>query len=138
MPAEAGSHGVRWRVLGRPPWIPACVGMTESVSPRADRPGETVEKEFYVYILASQRQGTLYIGVTSALAQRVWQHRIKAVDGFTTRYHVDQLVYFERHADAASAIQREKQLKKWRRAWKIRLIEERNPEWRDLYDEIAS
>jgi putative endonuclease len=96
-----------------------------------------VEKEFYVYVLASQRNGTLYIGVTSALVQRVW-HKTKAVGGFTARYGIDQLVYFEAHGDAASAIRREKQLKKWRRAWKIQLIEERNPEWRDPYGEIAS
>ena len=97
-----------------------------------------MEKEFYVYVLASKRNGTLYIGLTSALVQRVWQHKTTAVEGFTARYGVDQLVYFEGHGDAASAIQREKQLKKWRRAWKIELIEERNPEWRDLYSEIAS
>src|SRR5207302_7536140 len=92
-----------------------------------------MDKQFYVYVVASKRDGTLYIGVTSALVQRVWQHKAKAVAGFTTRYGVDQLVYFEIHGDAASAIPREKQLKKWRRAWKIELIEERNPEWRDLY-----
>jgi len=97
-----------------------------------------MDRQFYVYVLASKRNGTLYIGVTSALVQRVWQHKTKAVPGFTTRYRVDQLVYFEAHGDAASAIQREKRLKKWRRAWKIQLIEERNPEWRDLYAEIAS
>ena len=97
-----------------------------------------MDKQFYVYVLASKRNGTLYIGVTSALVQRVWQHKTKAVEGFTTRYGVDQLVYFEAHADAISAIQREKQLKKWRRAWKIELIEEQNPEWRDRYAEIAS
>jgi len=97
-----------------------------------------MDKQFYVYVLASKRNGTLYIGVTSALVQRVWQHKTKAVEGFTTRYGVDQLVYFEAHADAISAIQREKQLKKWRRAWKIELIEEQNPEWRDQYAEIAS
>ena len=97
-----------------------------------------MDKQFYVYVLASKRNGTLYIGVTSALVQRVWQHKTKAVEGFTTRYGIDQLVYFEAHADAVSAIQREKQLKKWRRAWKIELIEEQNPEWRDRYAEIAS
>jgi putative endonuclease len=97
-----------------------------------------MDRQFYVYVLASKRNGTLYIGVTSALVQRVWQHKTKAVEGFTTRYGVDQLVYFEAHADAVRAIAREKQLKKWRRAWKIELIQERNPEWRDLYAEIAS
>ena len=97
-----------------------------------------VNKEFYVYVLASKRNGTLYIGVTSALVQRIWQHKTKAVEGFTARYGVDQLDYFEALGDAASALRREKQLKKWRRAWKIQLIEERNPEWRDLYSDIAS
>jgi putative endonuclease len=97
-----------------------------------------VEKQFYVYVLARKRNGTLYIGVTSALVQRVWQHQTKAVGGFSAQYGVDQLVYFEAHGDAASAIQREQQLKKWRRAWKIQLIEERNPGWHDLYTEIAS
>ncbi len=97
-----------------------------------------MDKQFYVYVLASKRNGTLYIGVTSALVQRVWQHKTKALRGFTARYGVGQLVYFEAHEDAASAIQREKQLKKWRRAWKVQLIEERNPGWRDLYTEIAS
>ncbi len=100
--------------------------------------GGTVEKRFYVYILSSKRNGTLYAGVTSSLAQRVWQHKTNAVAGFTARYSVHRLVYFEEHADADSAIQREKQIKKWRRAWKINLIEERNPTWRDLYDEITS
>jgi putative endonuclease len=97
-----------------------------------------MEKDFYVYVLASKRNGTLYVGVRSALVQRVWQHKTKAVAGFTARYGVDQLVYFEAHGDATGAIQRDKQLKKWRRAWKIQLIEERNPQWRDLYPEIAS
>ena len=97
-----------------------------------------MDKDFSVYGLASKRNGTLYIGVTSALVQRVWQHKAKAVGGFTARYGVDQLVYFEAHGDAASAIQREQQLMKWRRTWTIQLIEERNPEWRDLYPEIAS
>ena len=89
-------------------------------------------------MLASKRNGTLYIGVTSAVVQRVWQHKTKAVGGFIARYGVDQLVYFEAHGDAASAIRREKRLKKWRRVWKIQLIEARNPKWRDLYAEIAS
>jgi putative endonuclease len=97
-----------------------------------------MDKEFYVYMLASKRNGTLDIGVTAALVQRVWQHKTKAVGGFTARYGVDQLVYFEAHGNAASAIRREKQLKKWRRAWKIQLIEEGTPAWRDLYGEIAS
>ena len=98
----------------------------------------TLDRQFYVYILASKRNGTLYIGVTSSLVQRVWQHKTKAVPGFTSKYGVDQLVYFEGHGDASSAIQHEKQLKKWRRAWKIELIEARNPAWHDLYGDITS
>ena len=96
-----------------------------------------MERQFYVYILASQIKGTLYIGVTSNLIQRVWQHKTKLVDGFTKRYDIRRLVYYEIHGNAESAIQREKQLKKWNRAWKIRLIEEANSNWRDLYEEIT-
>ncbi len=93
-------------------------------------------KEFWVYILSSKRNGALYIGVTSDLAERVWQHKNKMVEGFTLRYNVDKLVYCEPFADAESAITREKQMKKWKRSWKIRLIEEGNPDWKDLYEEI--
>ncbi|MCE2464277.1 MAG: GIY-YIG nuclease family protein [Dehalococcoidia bacterium] len=89
-----------------------------------------------VYILASQRNGTLYIGVTSNLPQRVWQHREDLVEGFTKRYGVHRLVWYEVHSTMEAAIQRERQLKAWRRAWKIRLIEQFNPGWKDLYDEI--
>jgi putative endonuclease len=96
-----------------------------------------VAKRFYVYLLASERNGTLYIGVTSNLVQRVWQHKNKLVEGFTKKYNVDRLVYYEGHPDAESAIAREKRMKKWRRAWRIRLIEETNPGWKDLYDEIT-
>lgn len=96
-----------------------------------------MDKQFYVYILASKRNGTLYVGVTSALVDRVWQHKTKVVEGFTAKYGVDRLVYFEPHADAAAAIAREKAIKKWRRAWKVDLIEKDNPEWRDLYPEIV-
>jgi putative endonuclease len=88
-------------------------------------------------MLASKRNGTLYIGVTSGLAKRVGEHKNKCVAGFTKKYGVDTLVYYEAHDSAESAIQREKQLKKWKRAWKVRLIEEMNPGWRDLYDEIC-
>jgi putative endonuclease len=95
-----------------------------------------MNKEFWVYILASKRNGTLYIGVTSNLAQRIWEHKNGVVEGFTHRYEVDRLVHCEAFGDAESAIAREKQMKKWRRAWKIQLIEDSNPEWRDLYDEI--
>ena len=93
-------------------------------------------KEFWVYILTNKPEGTLYIGVTSDLAQRVWQHKNKVVEGFTLQYNLDKLVYCEAFADAESAIAREKQMKKWKRAWKTRLIEDGNPEWRDLFDEI--
>jgi putative endonuclease len=89
-----------------------------------------------VYILASSRNGTLYIGVTSNLVQRAWQHRSLAVVGFTQRYGVKRLVHYEMHGDMEHAIEREKRLKKWNRAWKLRLIEERNPGWSDLWDEI--
>ena len=92
-------------------------------------------KQPVVYILASKPYGTLYIGVTSSLAERIEAHRMDAVDGFTKKYGVHSLVYFELHADMYEAIQREKRLKKWNRAWKIRLIEEMNPEWKDLATE---
>ena len=93
---------------------------------------------FYVYLLASRLNGTLYLGVTNDLVRRVCQHKTKATPGFTSRYGVDRLVWFEIYDDATTAITREKEIKKWRRAWKIRLIEESNPEWRDLYDEITA
>ena len=95
-------------------------------------------KHFFIYIMASRRNGTLYIGVTSNLVQRVWQHKQGLVEGFTRKYGVKMLVYFEPHETAESAITREKQLKKWERAWKIKLIEQSNPEWRDLYSTICS
>jgi putative endonuclease len=95
------------------------------------------EAQYYVYILASRIGGTLYIGVTSDLVGRIHQHRTKAAKGFTSRYGVSLLVYFEIFGDVEAAILREKQLKKWNRAWKIRLIEERNPNWSDLFPSIA-
>ena len=94
-------------------------------------------EQFFVYIMASRRNGTLYIGVTSNLVRRVWHHKQDVVEGFTRKYGVEMLVYLEPHETAASAITREKQLKKWERAWKIRLIEQGNPEWRDLYSTIC-
>jgi putative endonuclease len=94
-------------------------------------------RSFCVYILASRIGGTLYIGVTNDLIRRVAEHRLKAVKGFTNKYEVDRLVYFEQFDDAENAIKREKRLKKWNRAWKIRLIEELNPNWDDLYASIA-
>ena len=95
-----------------------------------------MEKQPCVYILASQHNGTLYIGVTSNLVKRGWEHKTTLVDGFTKKYVVHCLVYYELHDDMASAITREKQLKKWNRAWKCRLVEKSNPEWRDLWEEV--
>lgn len=95
-------------------------------------------KEFYVYILASRRNGTLYIGVTSDLIRRVWQHKNKFAQGFTKKYNVDKLVYFEQCSDAENAICREKRLKKYNRKWKLDLIEKMNPEWIDLYEGLLS
>ncbi len=92
--------------------------------------------QYYVYILASKRDGTLYIGVTNDLIKRVWEHKNKVADGFTKKYGVDKLVYYESTENIESAILREKQLKNWHRQWKINLIQSKNPEWRDLYEEI--
>ncbi|MBN2313072.1 MAG: GIY-YIG nuclease family protein [Sedimentisphaerales bacterium] len=90
-------------------------------------------RQFYVYILASRRNGTLYIGVTSNLLKRVYEHKNELVEGFTRKYHVHNLVYFETYDDIYGAIAREKQMKKWKRQWKINLIEKSNPQWRDLF-----
>lgn len=90
-------------------------------------------KNYYVYILASQRNGTLYIGVTSNLIRRVWQHKTGEVPGFTSEYKVHQLVYYEIHNDIMMALKREKNLKAWKRAWKLGLIDHNNPDWKDLY-----
>jgi putative endonuclease len=94
-------------------------------------------RSFYVYILASRIGGPLYIGVTNDLVRRVAEHRLKLVESFTEKYDVVMLVYFEQFDDPENAIKREKRLKKWNRAWKIRLIEENNPNWDDLYSGIA-
>jgi putative endonuclease len=94
-------------------------------------------RSFYVYILANRIGGTLYIGVTNDLIRRVAEHRLKSVESFTKKYEVDRLVYFEQFDDVENAIKRERRLKKWNRAWKIRLIEEFNPDWDDLYPGIA-
>ena len=92
--------------------------------------------QFYVYILASKRDGVLYIGMTNDLLRRVNEHRSGAVEGFTKKYNVHQLVWYEVANAAPVAIEREKQLKKWNRAWKVRLIEAKNPEWKDLYEDL--
>ena len=92
--------------------------------------------EGFVYILASQRNGTLYVGVTSDLVKRVYEHKFGITKGFTDRYGVKTLVYFECHTTIAQAIAREKQIKNWKRRWKLDLLEKENPEWRDVYADI--
>ena len=94
-------------------------------------------KQYYTYILASKKNGTLYVGVTSDLLKRIYEHKQNLIDGFTKKYNVHTLMYYEVHNDIREAITREKRIKKWNRRWKIRLIEEMNPEWRDLYCEIV-
>ena len=91
---------------------------------------------YYVYLLASRKYGTLYLGVTNDLVRRVYQHKAKTVPGFSARHRVDKLVWFEMYDDPANAIAREKEIKKWRRDWKIRLIEEENLDWLDLYASV--
>ena len=91
---------------------------------------------YYVYIMASRRNGTLYVGVTSDLLKRVYEHKTKRMDGFTCKYGVDRLVYYECHSDIYEAIKREKQMKEWKRKWKLELIERTNPEWKDLYETL--
>jgi putative endonuclease len=93
-------------------------------------------KQPCVYLLASRRNGTLYVGVTSDLVKRVWEHKSHVVEGFTKRYGVDWLVWYEVHASMESAIRREKAIKGWKRAWKLNLIEAANPEWKDLYETL--
>ncbi len=92
---------------------------------------------YHVYLLANRKEGVLYIGVTSDLVRRIYEHREKMAPGFSSRYNVTRLVWFETYDDPTSAITREKELKKWRRAWKIALIEKDNPDWNDLYEQIA-
>ena len=96
-----------------------------------------MEKQYYIYILANRRNGTLYTGVTSNLIKRVWEHKEKAVDGFTKRYDIDKLVYFEQYQDSVKAISREKRIKKYPRKWKLNLIERENPRWKDLYKDLV-
>ncbi|MFH1025285.1 MAG: GIY-YIG nuclease family protein [Nitrospirota bacterium] len=94
-------------------------------------------KQYYIYMMASKRNGMLYIGVTSELIKRVYEHKNDLVEGFTSKYHIHNLVYFEIAENMTSAISREKQLKKWNRAWKIALLEKKNPEWHDLYCDLV-
>ncbi|MGY3533739.1 GIY-YIG nuclease family protein [Bradyrhizobium embrapense] len=92
---------------------------------------------YYVYILASRRDGAIYVGITNDLVRRIYEHRVKAVPSFTSKCNITQLVWFEIYDDPISAITREKELKKWKRAWKIELIEATNPQWNDLYESIC-
>jgi len=94
--------------------------------------------EYYLYILASKKNGTLYTGLTNNLKKRVWEHKQNLVPGFTKKYNVHHLAYFEKFHDVYSAIAREKRIKKWKRQWKINLIEQMNPDWNDLYDNFDS
>lgn len=93
-------------------------------------------RQYYVYMLASRKNGTLYIGVTNDLLKRVYEHKNNLIEGFTNKYSVHNLVYYEQHNDIGKAITREKQIKKWKRQWKIELLELDNPEWKDLYTEL--
>ena len=95
-----------------------------------------MERTYWVYLLASKPNDTLYLGVTNNLSRRVYEHRMKRTPGFTQRYDVTMLVWYEAYTDVLEAIAREKDIKKWRRAWKINLIREMNPDWRDLYEEL--
>ena len=95
-----------------------------------------MERQPYVYLLASKRNGTLYTGVTSSLLKRVWEHKNNLVESFTSKYGVHTLVWYEVHDTMETAIQREKTIKNWKRAWKMKVIEEMNPEWRDLYPDL--
>jgi putative endonuclease len=95
-----------------------------------------MNKQPCVYLLASKKNGTLYVGVTSDLVQRVWQHKNKQASGFTEQHNVSRLVYFEQHQEMSAAIVREKHIKKWQRQWKVNLIEQANPDWEDLWPKI--
>ena len=94
-------------------------------------------RQYFVYILASKRNGTLYVWVTNNLGKRAYEHKDNLIEGFTKKYNVHNLVYYERHDDINSAITREKRIKKWERRWKLELIEKFNPEWHDLYSNLS-
>ena len=96
-----------------------------------------MQKQYYVYILTKERNSTFYVGMTSDLIKRIWHHKNSVANGFTKKYNIKQLVYYEVFDDLQNAIKREKRLKQWSRAWKIKAIEEQNPEWNDLYEEIC-
>ena len=93
-------------------------------------------KHYYIYILANKKNGSLYIGFTDNILRRIWQHKSKLIKGFTSKYNIENLVYLESYDNPIDGIKREKQLKKWKRSWKIKLIEENNPDWEDLYNKI--
>jgi putative endonuclease len=97
-----------------------------------------MKEHFYIYILSSLHNRVLYIGVTTDLIKRVWEHKNKTIKGFTEKYNIDQLVYFEIYDNAEHALRRERTMKEWKRDWKIKLIETKNPEWDDLYEDICA
>ena len=96
-----------------------------------------MQKQYYVYIVTNKPRGSLYIGITSELQKRTWEHKSKAVKSFTQKYNLDKIVHYEIFDDPENAIRREKRLKKWNRDWKLDLIEKANPDWKDLYEEIC-
>jgi putative endonuclease len=116
--------------------LPRAVIPGASARERIRNPDTSLFVPYYVYLLASRKNGTLYLGVTRDLVRRVYEHKNKIVPGFTARYDVERLLWFECYDDPSRAIEREKEIKKWRRAWKVVLIEKANPEWRDIYPEI--
>jgi putative endonuclease len=118
-------------------WIPAFTGMINKKPESRNGIFMSYDKHYFVYILASKRNGTLYIGVTNNLIKRVYEHKNDLVEGFTKKYKVHHLVYYEMTNDVKSAIEREKRLKKWNRKWKLELIEKMNPQWKDLYDGLV-
>jgi len=93
---------------------------------------------YYVYILASRKDGAIYVGITNDIVRRIYEHRTKAAPGFTSKYNIARLVWLEIYEDPISAISRERELKKWKRAWKVQLIEAQNPQWEDLYESICN
>ena len=117
-------------------YIVYCLGRELSFPRKRESRGVATMREFYVYILTNKRNGTLYIGVTNNLQRRVYEHKNNLKKGFTKKHQLHHLVYFESTEDIRSALQREKQLKKWERGWKIELIEKNNPQWKDLYETL--
>jgi putative endonuclease len=117
--------------------IPAQAGIHLDLDSIPQKAARTMEKQPCVYIMASSERGTLYVGVTSDLIKRIWQHKNDMVEGFTKTHRVHMLVWYELHGSMESAIGREKAIKEWKRAWKIELIEQANPNWCDLYDELT-